>query len=228
MAGTKKSPRNLVIFTAIIVILFVILYMLNQASNKPTEQTSSAGRPDISNQATAGSKDSKVQIVEFGDYKCPACYLWSENIYPKLKENYIDTGKVTFAFINTPFHGEESITGALAGESIWATNPDAFWPFHEALFAAQPAHGDSTTWLTMDKVLEIAAAVEPKIDLDKLKDDIEKKAALPQVEIDKGLVDKYKVNATPTIMINDSVLQSPMDYDAIVKVIEDKLKEQGS
>ena len=40
-----------------------------------------------------GKSDAKVAIVEFTDYQCPFCQRHSEQTLPKLKENYIDTGK---------------------------------------------------------------------------------------------------------------------------------------
>ncbi|WP_420831212.1 thioredoxin domain-containing protein [Paenibacillus lignilyticus] len=37
-----------------------------------------------------------MSIVEFGDFKCPSCKAWGEQLYPKLKEAYIDRGKSQF------------------------------------------------------------------------------------------------------------------------------------
>jgi len=224
MAKGKKGPRNLVIFTAIIVVLFVLLYVLNQATNEPAQKSSSAGAPDISAQPTLGNKDSGISVVEFGDFKCPSCKIWTEQFFPKLKADYIDTGKISFSYINTPFHGEESITGALAAESIWATNPDAYWGFHDALFANQPTSDHDNAWLTVDKVMEIAAKIEPKIDLDKLKADVESQATKPQVDDDISAVNKFKVNQTPTIMVNDSIQQNVFSYEELVQLIEEKIK----
>ncbi|MCQ6559444.1 DsbA family protein [Paenibacillus mendelii] len=214
----KKGPRNLIIFTAIIVVLFVLMVVLNQAAKEPVTLDKA---PDITNQPVEGSQEAKVNIVEFGDYKCPTCKAWGEQIYPKLKKDYIDTGKVKFSYINVLFHGEESKLGAIAGESIWAQNPEAFWPFHEALFKAQPAVNHDDLWLTPEKVLEVAGTISPAIDADKLKSDMDSQATLPQVELDEKLVEEFKITGTPTIMINKVKLDDPFDYDAIVKLIEE-------
>ncbi|WP_243463044.1 thioredoxin domain-containing protein [Mesobacillus boroniphilus] len=44
----------------------------------------------------------------------PACKAWSQNFYPQLVKDYVETGKVKFAYINVLFHGEESKLGSLA------------------------------------------------------------------------------------------------------------------
>ncbi|UVI28928.1 DsbA family protein [Paenibacillus spongiae] len=217
----KKGPKNLIIFTTILVGLFVLLVVLNQATKDPVTVALDS-TPDITNQPVEGSQDAKVTIVEFGDYMCPSCKLWGEQIYPKLQKDYIETGKAKFAYINVLFHNESGV-GALASESVLAQNPDAFWPFHKALFDAQPSVNHDEPWLTKEKVLEVAGKVQPAIDTDKMKADMEADAAKTQVDLDEKLVKDFKISSTPTIMINNVKLDNPFDYDAIVKLIEEQL-----
>ncbi|MDA6082947.1 thioredoxin domain-containing protein, partial [Escherichia coli] len=77
-------------------------------------------------------------VVEFGDFKCPACKAWGQNIFPKLVEDYVDTGKVKFSYINVLFHGDESKLGSVAAEAVYKQNPDSYWDFNKALFDAHP------------------------------------------------------------------------------------------
>ncbi|MBW7457182.1 thioredoxin domain-containing protein [Paenibacillus sepulcri] len=221
MAQAKKGPKNLVLFTLVVVVLCVLLVMLNQASKKAEVTESLASAPDIANQPVEGSVDAKVAIMEFGDYKCPSCKAWSDQIYPKLKKDYIDTGIVKFSYINVLFHGEESQLGAMAGESVWSENPESFWPFHKALFQAQPTDNHDAPWITPDKILEIANKIEPPIDVAKLQQDLDMQATLPQVGRDQELVQDFQIEQTPTIIVNNVKLQNPFDYDTLVKLIED-------
>ncbi|URY19239.1 DsbA family protein [Staphylococcus pseudintermedius] len=78
-------------------------------------------RAETQKQPTQGKKDSKVLLVEFGDFKCPYCGDFERNIKPKLEKEYIDNNKVEFRYVNVLIHGEESELGAKAstrGESI--------------------------------------------------------------------------------------------------------------
>lgn len=220
MAKKQAKSRNLVIFTLVIIVLLIALFVVTQMSNEAGKYKTFDNQPDLTGQPLLGNKDAKVTIYEFGDYKCPSCKYWSEEMFPKLKAEYIDTGKANFSYINVLFHAEESRMSALAAESVLVQNPEAFWPFHDAIFRAQPI--GEVNWVTLNKMLEIAGTVQPAIDTAKLKSDIETLATQPQVSIDEKLVSDYKIKQTPTIMINDVMVDDPFDYDAIVKLIEEK------
>ncbi|MEI4927642.1 thioredoxin domain-containing protein, partial [Klebsiella pneumoniae] len=73
----------------------------------------------------------------FVDYKCPYCAAWTNNNLPKLKKDYIDTGKVQLYIVNFPFLGPDSIKAAMVGEILWKQNHEAFWEYTEALYAHQ-------------------------------------------------------------------------------------------
>ncbi|GGF98229.1 DsbA family protein [Paenibacillus abyssi] len=229
MSKNKRSSKNLVIFTLVILVLFITLFALNQAT-KDTEENNDViafnGAPEITNQPTMGDPNAKVSIVEFGDFKCPACKAWGETIMPQLEKDYIDTGKVTFSYVNVLFHGEESTTGALAAESVLAQNPDAYWTFHHELFNAQPANqSHDDLWLTPEKVLELAQTYTPEVDLDKLKADVENQATMAQVNVDNQLVQDFNVQLTPSIMIGDVMVTDPFDYNKIKEIIDRQLAE---
>ncbi|MFS0724291.1 thioredoxin domain-containing protein [Paenibacillus sp. 1P07SE] len=131
----KNSSRMLVIYTLVAVILLGGIFALNQAgnTNEPDEQRL-AEAPSVEGQPIAGGQSASVSIVEFGDYKCPSCKIWGEQVWPQLKQDYVDTGIASFAYINTMFHGEESVLAAQASEVIYAHHPEQFWDFHKAMF----------------------------------------------------------------------------------------------
>ena len=49
-----------------------------------------------------GSADAKVLIIEFGDYQCPSCRMFWHDVEPRLKKEYIDTGKAKLVFRDFP------------------------------------------------------------------------------------------------------------------------------
>jgi len=223
-SSKKNLGKTLVIYTSIIILLFVALFLINRTATEEGEGLQRVDdQPAIVNQPFMGSESAKVTLVEFGDYKCPACKAWGERIYPRLKEQYIDTGKVKLVYVNTLFHGEESELGAMAAESVYSRNAEAFWPFHEALFKAQPNEDHDGLWITDDKVLEIAGSIAPQIDLKQLKSDIANKQSELQIQRDNELIKNYKVKQTPTIMINGLILPDPFDIENIKSVIEQEL-----
>lgn len=220
---TVKQNKVLVLLTLVAVALIAVVVMLNQPDDQ-AETASKGEHVSTDGQPTIGDADAPVSVVEFGDYKCPSCKQWGETVYPKLKEDYIDTGKVSFSYINVLFHGQESILAALASESVYVQDPDAFWDFHKAVYDAQPAsqHHDEA-WVTVERLTEIAEATT-SVDIEQLKTDLsENSSVLEKVSHDDGLVKENDVRLTPTIMINGVVLDNPFDYEAITRLIENDL-----
>lgn len=219
MKNNNSTMKILVIITTVIILLGVALFVLtnNNSGETYTEQ------PPVEGQPVLGASDAPVTVVEFGDFKCPACKAWGETIYPQLINDYVDTGKVKFSYINTPFHGNESTLASLAAESILEQNPEAYWDFHNALFAEQPSENHDSQWVTVEKVLEVAAGIQ-NIDLERLELALEEQSEMEKVNTDVELVEEFNVQLTPSIMVNDIMLEDPFDYEAIKALIDQELE----
>lgn len=218
--------KKFVIFTLLIFAAIVALVMVLNKDDKNVQENNAVKHPSIENQPTIGDPDAAVSIVEFGDYKCPSCKVWGENIYPQLEKEYIQTGKAKFSYINVLFHGQESILASLASESVFKQDPEAFWSFHKGIFDAQPVsqkHDDQ--WVTAEKLIEIAEAHAPNIDMKQFEDDITTGGTMEEVKIDEQLVNELNIPFTPTIIINGVMLEDPFNYEAIVSLIEKGLEE---
>ncbi|KJC35725.1 hypothetical protein UP09_31435 [Bradyrhizobium sp. LTSP885] len=61
-----------------------------------------------------GSTDAPVRIVEYTSIVCPHCAEFGANVFPMLKEKYIDTGKVHFVFREFPRNGKDQAAMMLA------------------------------------------------------------------------------------------------------------------
>ncbi|PWG67839.1 protein-disulfide isomerase, partial [Enterobacter mori] len=84
-------------------------------------------------------------IVEYGDFKCPYCKSVEDNIMPKLKEQYIDTGKADYKFKNVATLGLDSLIGARAGNAVEMYAPNKYLKFQKLMFDQQPDR--ETTWI---------------------------------------------------------------------------------
>jgi protein-disulfide isomerase len=222
--STKKSSpmKYLVIITLLVAVLLAAIVMLNNKA-QPKDETLES-HPSTENQPTLGEQDAPVSIVEFGDFKCPACKAWGEQIYPKVKSDFIDTGKANLTYVNVLFHGEESILAAQASESVFKHDPESYWEFQKELYKEQPEGGNhDAAWVTVDKLVEVAEKTTD-MDIEQLKKDIEGEAAKDQLNIDTNLVEEFNVEQTPTIIINGTKLEDPYDYERIKSLIEEGQK----
>ncbi|MBT2666157.1 DsbA family protein [Bacillus sp. ISL-4] len=221
---SKGSPFKLIVIATLLVFaVLTALVVINNSNSKADKDATYDKIPPIEGQPTLGKADAPVTIVEFGDFKCPACKAWGENIYPQLVKDYVDTGKVKFSFINVLFHGEESKLGSLAAEAVYKQNPDRYWEFHKALFKAQPSENHDALWITSEKIKEVAATI-PDIDFNTLQEDMKKQSVVEEVNKDNKLVEEFKVESTPSIMVNDTMLEDPFDYEKVKSLIDKELE----
>lgn len=68
------------------------------------------GLPELA----VGPKDAKVTIVEYASMTCPHCSRFHNDVYPQLKEKYVDTGKVRFIFREFPLDNLAAAASMLA------------------------------------------------------------------------------------------------------------------
>ncbi|MEN1937421.1 thioredoxin domain-containing protein [Paenibacillus sp. 102] len=224
----KKQSSHVKLLLVVTLIIFAVItafVVMDSKEETATENKVMKKLPSIGNQPTLGKEDAQVSIVEFGDYKCPACKAWGERIFPQLQKDYIDTGKVKFSYVNVLFHGTESKLSALAAESVYKQDPQSYWIFHKELFNAQPENHDDP-WITSEKLLEIARTYTPNINVNKLEEDLKQQAEQEEVNRDEKLVQDYGVEKTPSIVVNGTMLSDPYDYEQIKNLIEKALKEK--
>lgn len=213
-------------FTVIVTLIAILLlaFIVTLGSSKKEDETEVVRQEvDLSGQPLLGEENAPVTVVEFGDFKCPSCKAWGEMIYPQLVEDYVSSGDVNFSYVNVLFHGNESTLAAIGAESVLNQDPKVYWDFHKALFKEQPEENHDSTWITIEKLLEVAKEF-PSINQDQLREDLEGELTMAQVDIDKELFMKHNVSQTPTININGITIEDPFDYDAIKEVIDSELE----
>ncbi|MEK4083586.1 DsbA family protein [Psychrobacillus sp. FSL K6-1415] len=219
----NKSNMKFTVILTIVAIALLAIITIFISNQTPDESEVQREEVDLTGQPILGQENAPVTVVEFGDFKCPSCKAWGETVYPQLVQDYIFSGDVKFSYVNVLFHGKESVLGSMAAESVYKQDPDVYWDFHKSLFDAQPTENHDASWITTEKVLEIAKAT-PSINQEQLKQDVEQELTAEQVNIDKDLFTKHNVSQTPTININGITMEDPFDYEAIKEVIDRELE----
>lgn len=228
MGEQKKGSMKFVVLLTVFVIGLVTVFVVLDNRGKQPEVTNTTFNHKLittENQPTIGDKDAPVQIVEFGDYKCPSCKAWSNQVYPQLKEEYIDTGDASLSFINVLFHGQESTLASKGGEAVYQLAPESFWDFNKDLFDEQPENHDEQ-WVTEDKLVQVAKNNVENLDVEKFRESLSSDLVEEAVKTDEGLVEQYGVEQTPTVMINGQILENPFDYEKIKSVIDKVLEDE--
>lgn len=227
MSQLITMKRLVFISLAVFIIAICVFFIVENMVSPDIEGVTYEEAPTIEGQPLKGDSNAPVTIIEFGDYKCPSCKGWDEEILPQLEQDFIQSGEVNVVYINTLFHGAESGLAALASESVWENHPDAFWDFHSGVFAAQPqvqSHDDP--WVTPEAMIDVANATDGDIDLEVLARDMVEQTYIDRVRTDMELVDEYEVTQTPTIMVDNIKLNDPFNYEQLKLAIEQQLEER--
>jgi len=85
-----------------------------------------------------GDPKAKLTLLEFTDYQCPFCSKYAKETSPKIKAEYVDTGKIRYVKMDLPlaFHAKAFD----AAEAVrCAGDQGKFWEMNERLFANQQA-----------------------------------------------------------------------------------------
>lgn len=165
-----------------------------------------------------GPAKSKVTIVEFGDFQCPACGAAHPVVAQILREY---EGKVTFVFRNFPLTMHKNAnTAAHAAEAAGAQGK--FFEMHDRLFSNQK------DWEESENPMEqfTAYAKELKLDEEKFKSDVATKKY--EKKIQKDTDDGYAVgvDATPTFFINGVKQEGGLKLDDFKEKIDAALAKE--
>jgi protein-disulfide isomerase len=167
-----------------------------------------------------GSPEAKITIKVFSSLTCPHCANFHTNTYEKLKEDYIDKGLVIFEHHAFPLD-----LAALNAEIIVRCHDDDNKKFE----LLTEIYKKQTTWAVgsdINKINELIKKVGLNFDLSNEKMDTCLKNDLVQDQILEQRIEaqkNYKIESTPTIVINEKKYSGKVDYKELKKAIDKKL-----
>ena len=143
-----------------------------------------------------GNPSAQITIVEFGDYQCHQCYNWFHNTKPVVFQNYIDTGKANFVFMDLAFLGMDSPKAAQA--SYCAEDQGKYWEYHNQLYTAQESQIDNG-WVNSERLKAFAFSLG--LDMDLFEDCFDSGKYTKRVQYNIAEAKKLDANGTPTFFI---------------------------
>jgi protein-disulfide isomerase len=85
--------------------------------------------------APRGSPTAPVTMIEFSDYQCPYCKRYADQTVPALLKDYVQTGKVRYAFRDFPLTQIHPLAAKAAEAARCAGDQGKYWEMHDKLFA---------------------------------------------------------------------------------------------
>jgi protein-disulfide isomerase len=159
-----------------------------------------------------GSPTAPVTIIEYASMTCPHCAAFANAVFPKLKEKYIDTGKVRFIMREYPLDQLAAAAFMLAR----CAGPDKYYPLIETLFQQQPK------WAVRQPIPPLLAiAKQAGFTQQSFEKCLNDAALLNKIQEERDIGStKFKVEATPTFFINGQRYSGEMSIADLDKLLE--------
>lgn len=183
----------------------------NQGQNQPTGPV----KVSVDDDAVLGDKNAPLTMIEFSDYECPFCKRHFTDVYPQIKKDYIDTGKLKLVyrdFIAVPSHNPLATSQAMAANCAKEQGGDsAYFKYHDEIFKRTTSNGNGMSATELPKIAKDlglnVASFQSCLDSNKYKD-----------EVNKDIADASKagVNGTPSFFVGKSSQDGVIDGTIIV------------
>ena len=161
-----------------------------------------------------GNESAKISIIAFESLTCSYCAKFHQDVYPLLKKEYLDTGLAKIEFRHFPL----DIAAFNASKVAQCTN-DGNLEILESLYANQQK------WVKGSSIEEANINLQKFLSKEGFNIDFESCINNKQIE-DFVLNDRidgaknFKVNATPTIIINNKKFEKTLNYKNLKKALE--------
>ena len=185
----------------IFIFLFLFLGSLNNVSAEPVRIVS-------------GDEKAKITIIAYESLTCSHCASFHKDVYPQLKKDYIDTGMVKIEFRHFPLD-----VAAFNASKISQCNQNESLRILESLYSNQQSWiKGSTVEEVNDNLKKFLKSEGFNLDFDKCinNKEIEDFVLNDRIEGTKN----FKVNATPTIIINNEKFEKTLNYKNLKKTLE--------
>ena len=166
-----------------------------------------------------GPANAPVTITEFASMTCPHCAAFNETVFPKIKSEYIDTGKIRYVFREFPLD-IKAAAGSMLARCIAKDDAGKYFAVIDMLFKQQNDWVLKNTTETLIRIGKQAGLSQQVIE-ECLKD----QALLDKIAADQKYASEVlKVDSTPTFFINGDKIKGETSFAEFDKRIKSLLK----
>lgn len=224
------SKKAWIIFVAAVVLFLGGLVAMSNSKKVDVSNVNAASIQPATEQSgniadhVLGNKESKVILVEYGDFQCPGC----KAVHPTVKalaEKYED--QIAFVFRNFPLTTIHANARTAAAAAEAAGLQGKYWEMHDQLYETQ----DSWKSLSPEERGDFFAnyAKELNLNVEQFKTDLASEAIAEKINFDLALGRKVGVSGTPGLFLNGNELTQPTwsDPTKFEAAIEAELKKNN-
>jgi protein-disulfide isomerase len=170
---------------------------------------------------TLGARDARVHLIEYASSTCPVCRMFHDNVWPQLRSNYIDTGKVRFTLREYPAHEPALAVAGFQVARCGGVDAERYFERLDTLFAQQDSIlGAGSIEAARQRLIEIGGGFG-----------LSEQQVIGCIESEEGaararrMVEsarQYNIPGTPTLILNDRMLTDPsvLTYSGLAHEID--------
>lgn len=173
-----------------------------------------------------GEEDAKLVMIEFSDYQCPYCKRHATTVWPEIKKQYVDTGKMKLIFHDFPLTRIHKEAALAAQAATCAGDQGKYWEMHDRLFEHPKA---------IKPVANHAEALH--LEMDAFNDCISSEKYAQEVKDDTDQALELGVRSTPTFIfavtndkgeiIGKRLVRGALPFEKFKEEIDKLLAEQS-
>jgi protein-disulfide isomerase len=212
-----KNNYAMILWVSVVAALLLVaggMYWIVKTGSQPTNMNAPGVSEITADDHILGKADSKVTLLEFADFQCPACGEFYNTALKRIESEYKD--RVRFVYRNFPIPGH--LNGPAAAYAAGAAGLQGkFFEMADELFVNQ-ADWSTEDGAAMQKTLD-SYAQALGLSMDKFHADEGSQAVKDKVDKDYQSGIKSGVNGTPTLFLNGKQV-SPGTYDEFKRTID--------
>lgn len=181
------------------------------------QETADASQPALyPDDMYLGKADAKVTIIEYASLSCPHCAKFNAEVLPRLKSEYIDKGLVRWVYRDYPLNNPAYLAAVLAH----CGSPLRYFGLIDTLFRSQDYWAAQPQPLVALKQIGVNEGIDEKSYDACLADKNLKDKIISRLQ---EASTKFKIEATPSFLIQGELHSGEMPFDDFKKLIDDAL-----
>lgn len=171
-----------------------------------------------------GDPSAQVWLVMASDFQCPACKYWHDTQAAEIIRDYVNTGKVRFAYTNFPLDHIHPNARAAAEAGMCAGAQGRFWDMHDRIFAQQDQWSPAPDPIGQFRAMAVAAGVDTAAWNQCMANDV----MAPLVEADRARGQTGGVDQTPYFFVGSQKVGGAIPAARLRPMLDAAIAQAGA
>jgi len=201
-------------------LVFLTLFSLFSFSTKQVALSEVADSIEALSEKVLGNENAPITLIEYASLTCHHCATFHNEVLPKIKSDYIDTGKLKFIYRDFPLDHYALMASMVAR----CAGNKKFFTFLKVLFKEQPKWtAAKDPFIALGHIARIGGIGKEEFKSCVGNKAIEDGILKSRIEADR----EFKIESTPTLIINGEKYDGARTFKKLKKYIDKLLTKSG-